>query len=447
MKYKSSKYNIFVGRNKEHNAIIYNSYSSALISINNDLEQLISSDGFSVNQGDLDNLSHINTLLELGIVVDNDYEEDIAMEFLSMREKYRTDKQLQITIAPTMKCNMICPYCFQSENYDSEEMEYDICDKIVDFIDKMVINHPYLSVTWFGGEPLIALNPIEYISKRLIDICAKKNILYNSSIITNGYLLDSETAKNLFEKCAISSAQITLDGLEEQHDKKRILREGGKSFSTIINNIKSASDLLKIVVRVNVDKSNQGKLEGLIEKLLIDENLKGKISIGISPVFDFQERKNCEYNEFCSKNLWNIESIVAMRRFCEIDHIDRFCYATLQPSLVSCSANIFDSFIFDPQGEVYKCFMSLGKKKYSIGNIKDISNFERLIYNHKHKEWVDASPAIECKKCVYLPLCQSGCLFDRMQKGISRLCFKNKENLISILFETYSIFEKSQVEE
>lgn len=41
--------------------------------------------------------------------------------------------------------------------------------------------------------------------------CQRYNVTYTADIITNGYLLDEDTCKELF-KCRIKRAQITVDG-------------------------------------------------------------------------------------------------------------------------------------------------------------------------------------------------------------------------------------------
>lgn len=447
MKYKKSRYNYIVGKGNDNEKIMFNTFTSAMVTINPHLEKIISVSEIYLNELESEDLEYIESLVELGFLVECSYDEIIGLEMLGEREKYRNDNELHITIAPTMDCNMECPYCFQSDDIKTTIMSYKICDNIIQFIDERLKNRPYLHITWFGGEPLMAMKQIAYLSERLIEICNQNEVTYNSSIVTNGYNLTAENAKVLKEKYKVSFAQVTIDGLEEQHNRKRILKKGVDSFSKIISNIKLAVEHLEIVIRVNVDNDNKGSLNDLIDYLLIKESLLGKVSVGISPVFDFEDKKNCNYNNYCSKEAWNIESLEVLKHYLTIDHVENFHSATLQPSLVSCSANVYDSYIFDSDGDIYKCFLSLGKKPFSIGNVIEINRKSYLLNNEKHKRWISTSHARECNSCVFLPLCQSGCLYERFEQNKSHICLKSKDNIKEILMETYNYYESIKIGE
>jgi uncharacterized protein len=405
-----------------------------------ELYELISNDFIELENLIHQDLKDVQQLIELGILVESEFDETLNLEMLGEKEKYRTDKELHITIAPTMACNMKCPYCFQTKEINETIMKLEICDQVVDFIQKRILGRPYLHITWFGGEPLLAMKQIAYISSKLIEICTDNNVIYNSSIVTNGYNLTRENVLDLSRKYMVSSVQVTIDGLKEQHNRKRILKESGDGFSRIIRNVKFASDYLRVVIRVNVDNENKSTLIDLIDYLLVNQELAGKVSIGISPVFDFDDKKNCNYGDYCTKDSWNSESLKALKHFVKLDHIDNFASAAMQASLASCSANLYESFIFDSDGDIYKCFLSFGKKKYSIGHVNDINKNQYLVNNRKHKMWIDAKHSFECNECQYLPLCQSGCLFERLEKGKSHICFKSKDNIKQILMEMYLFF-------
>ena len=64
---------------------------------------------------------------------------------------------------------------------------------------------------WYGGEPLLAISPIERLTKKFKKICKRFNIEYSASIITNGYLLTEDVCNKLLD-LDITDAQITLDG-------------------------------------------------------------------------------------------------------------------------------------------------------------------------------------------------------------------------------------------
>ena len=92
-------------------------------------------------------------------------------------------------ILPTTFCNAHCFYCYESD-YPRVQMSEDTAKKLVDYIsvhrqDKGV------DLNWFGGEPLVAIERIDQISKGLKD----NDIPFTSSMISNGYLFDEEIVK------------------------------------------------------------------------------------------------------------------------------------------------------------------------------------------------------------------------------------------------------------
>ena len=93
-----------------------------------------------------------------------------------------------------------------------------------------------LVITWYGGEPLLAIEPIEELTYKFKEICKQFNIEYSASIITNGYLLTESVCDMLLE-LDITDAQITLDGNAKIHNSRRPLANGGNTYDTIINNL------------------------------------------------------------------------------------------------------------------------------------------------------------------------------------------------------------------
>ena len=142
-----------------------------------------------------------------------------------------------LTICPTIGCNFDCPDCF--ENHKSGKMTAEVQDDVVVLAERMLeaAREKTLHITWFGGEPLLAPDVIETLSGRLMALCTAKDARYNADIITNGYYLMQENA-DMLTRCRVASAQITLDGVGEAHDKTRHLAGGGATFERITDNLR-----------------------------------------------------------------------------------------------------------------------------------------------------------------------------------------------------------------
>ena len=78
---------------------------------------------------------------------------------------------MQLTIMPTEQCNFRCIYCYES--FEKGKMTKQIADAIVIYIEKNISNYKGIKIDWFGGEPLLAMDIIEYISDKVIAICKK----------------------------------------------------------------------------------------------------------------------------------------------------------------------------------------------------------------------------------------------------------------------------------
>lgn len=52
-----------------------------------------------------------------------------------------------------------------------EFMQHATADAIVHYIDRQIPNYKGLVLSWFGGEPLLAMDLVEYISEKVIQIC------------------------------------------------------------------------------------------------------------------------------------------------------------------------------------------------------------------------------------------------------------------------------------
>ena len=145
---------------------------------------------------------------------------------------------VSLTICPTMGCNFDCPYCF--ENHKAGKMTEKTQNDVANLAERMLdaSQNKVMFVTWFGGEPLLAPDVIENLSKRLMALCEKKGAEYSASIVTNGYLLTQENA-DILTRCGVKISQITLDGVGEAHDKTRHLAGGGATFERITENLRN----------------------------------------------------------------------------------------------------------------------------------------------------------------------------------------------------------------
>ena len=402
---KFSKYNLII--NDTPNSIIYNSKTNALALLDSDSYKKIADS--IVSDVELYDEDLVKSLYENGFLIDEDVDE---LQELKYREaNSRFDKSiLSILIIPTSNCNFRCTYCYESEVIRPSTMSEETQKALISFITEQLGPVRLLDVTWYGGEPLLRFDIVKKLSYQLKRLCESRGIEYKASMITNGYLLKSEVVGELND-LDIEYIQITIDGEEEVHNKRRPLRNGEGTFKNIIDNLCEVKDFINadIAIRINVDRNNIHGIDTIIEAL------KGK---GLyENVNCYVARVECEgnclaENCFSPKEFSPIESTFARNNSKE-------AYLKMPEQIGNvCSADHVNSFIVDSDGALYKCWNEIGRKERSIGNIDEGFINPSLAYEYLLYSAIDDS---RCKECKCLPLCMGGCPEKRI-KGISSRC-------------------------
>ncbi|AEX86049.1 radical SAM additional 4Fe4S-binding domain protein [Marinitoga piezophila KA3] len=396
---KPSKYNFIF--EYEKNILIYNALSGGFAIIEPEVKKALSSEKDLEEFINKEKNKKIYKELKKGKFI-VDFDELKYINFIYNSLKFEK-KGLGLTIAPTMNCNFACEYCYELRK--KVFMDKEVKNSIVDFVKQNINEINYLSVSWYGGEPLLDLKTIKELSKEFIKLCQSNNIKYTASIVTNGYLLNSKVAKEL-KNLEIKTVQITIDGPKKIHDKRRPLINGKGSFETIINNIKGAKEYFEhISIRINIDKTNEGKIIELL-KYLKNEGLTEE---NCSPYLAFVDVstevcRDIEINCIDIKN--RSEYMIERVKEAYEEGINIIKYPT--PMYSQCGAVKPNSFVIDPEGYMYKCWHEVGIKALAIGNIKGNEknkNFDRYL------KWNTFNPLNykECKNCKFLPLCMGGC--------------------------------------
>ena len=196
------------------------------------------------------------------------FDERAALETMGRAACARTHG-IGLTICPTMGCNFDCPYCF--EDHFPRKMSQEVQDDIIGLATRMLDASmaTNIHVTWFGGEPLLAPKIIESLSERLMALAEERGGEYSASIITNGYLLTQDIV-DMLDRCKVSNAQVTIDGLGATHDATRYLRGGGPTFERITGNLRNLKIPFNVNIRHNVHEGNRAEkddLKAFIEQL------------------------------------------------------------------------------------------------------------------------------------------------------------------------------------
>lgn len=427
MRLKKSFYNIEVDKFQD-NILIFNSRTSALGLMDRKTQNIYNNIENIENWKALDDeeaRNNINIMIQNGFLVSSDLDETAALNVLEDMQKYNPSI-LSLVIAPTLNCNMACPYCYENKNH--KRFDSDTKKSMIDFVRNYVNRNliKTLSITWYGGEPLMEKDTIKELSEAFKQICEDKTVHYIGHIVTNGSLLDYETGLMLKE-AGVKMAQITVDGMEEINNQRRILKNGQNSFEIIVNNIKSCQDLFKISVRVNIDKSNEKEAEKLYKFFTNKENFGENVRIYFAQVKKMSDSCSISSHQcFSNKEFGDLEIELLNKINSGANSSGAFNYPNSK--ILPCAALTLHSFVIDPEGNLYKCWEEIGIIEKSVGSI-----FEGFKLNNRAVQWLNLRLPAECSACKTRPMCQSGCAYRRIEDGNTPRCepvtFSYKETL------------------
>jgi radical SAM additional 4Fe4S-binding domain len=397
---KTSKYNIFVDTD-DGDILAFNSMTRALVKFDRNTYQTFQNAAVEVGGKKVDETDPLMAaFIKGGFLIPDHVDELEIIKVKEARGRYSVSNSLGLTIAPTTACNFNCAYCFENDK-KPEFMSREIEDKIIEYVDNYMQPKGSLGITWYGGEPLLAIDTIYRLSDAFIKIVSEKQLNYTATLVTNGYLLNRETALELAKR-KMTLAQITLDGDEGQHDKRRTLKNGDRTYHRIMSNMTEVADILPLTIRCNVDKSNADSFPKLLDE--IDRyGLTKKVTMGPSALeaFDFSPQ------EIKDRTLSNSEFTDIYYEYVNM-MMDRGMEVSLLPGFkkVFCVAVTEYTFVIDPRGRLYKCWNAIGMENEVIGMIDKKIKLEEG--SAKWLSW-DCFRYEKCRSCNMLPLCLGCC--------------------------------------
>jgi len=398
---RKSKFNIFIPSfPDEGEFLVFNTFTDSRALVNEELRRVMERAEENVPLT-LEEINYLNQLRELGIMVDDELDED--REFQYWFQKFRYDPSiLKITILTTYACNLRCTYCFQEGLHSPSSMDRKTSRKAIRWIsEKLHTLFPQtVELVFYGGEPLLNPTAIRIISRGISEITTPMGIQLNISIITNGVLIDGQLVDFLLP-LGLKEIKVTLDGDREAHDAKRPHRNGGGTFDTILRNLLYLKEKAPISIGGNFDDSNKESIPKLLD-ILEERGFNGNLKrIGFKPIFSSLETENLPRNSIntCTFSDINVEDMLWLKG--ETEKRGFPCEGGI--ALGPCEAVREHAYTIDPHGKIYKCPGSAGMDQFVIGDI----NEDEL--NYRNTQFMTFDPCEACRGCPYIPICGGGC--------------------------------------
>lgn len=381
--------------------IAFSALSGGMVKLPHEIGRIFS---VGPSQGLCEITKEHSELVFIGAIVSEGVDELDLMRVRIGQARYG-DRTPNITIAPTLACNFRCVYCDQPNETRTQTITDEIARAVVEYIDKRLDGIEEFSVTWYGGEPLLVLDRLVSMQDAILSLCAKREIGLFTNVVTNGWLLDNSTVRRLID-AGIRQIQVTLDGPPEFHNLRRLTNDGNETFDRIMKNILAVRDHIDVRLRVNIDRNNASSLPEFLDLLedcgLIENFYPAPVvcyeapQIGIETPF-LNGREMGEVLFPCLDRLSPNDASVL-----------------LTPIPLPCTALREATYVFGPNGYVYRCWHELGHPELAIDHVKEGGgNPARRLF------WLNYDPLADpdCLECGVLPICLGGCPEQR-RRGI-----------------------------
>jgi len=178
-----------------------------------------------------------------------------------------SNRRFELIVLPTEKCNFRCTYCY--EDFQIGRMKRRTIDGIKKLIEVRVRDIDDFTLSWFGGEPLLAEGVVREIGGFAHGLCKSSGIQFHGALTTNAYTLQ----RGLFDDLVAirhNNYQITLDGDAEWYDRTRLLANKSGTFDVIWKNLVDMQGLQqnsRITLRLHVHSENIESVRRLYGKV------------------------------------------------------------------------------------------------------------------------------------------------------------------------------------
>ncbi len=375
-------------------------------------------------------------LLNNGYLVHADTDELAKWDISFAQFHYRTDA-LRLVLFASEDCNFRCIYCSQPFRFGS--MLPSVRTGIRKFVEQKLAKLRYLSISWFGGEPLLGYEAISDLAPYFAYGAKKHAVRYRADMTTNGYLLTPERTRELLA-WDIKEFQITVDGLRDQHDVKRPLKDGGPTFDRIMENLKgmhALRDDFEVRLRVNFDRDNIERLPEYFRFLKEVLSADPRFKIGFNAVGQWggpndSKLKVLTSSVYCQQHELRAE---AQQVGLPSESLKRFF---LRPGAQICHGTLLGGLNIGADGRLFKCTNhgGMGDDPNVIGRICESGAVE--IDTSRQIRWIAPyyRSDTQCCNCFYLPICQGGdiCVAARV-KGVRPSCPQEKLQIRRVLLD------------
>jgi uncharacterized protein len=382
-------------------------------------------------------------LVEIELIVPA-IEDELATILNRNDASYINDDSLYLVIQPTASCQLGCHYCGQQ--HTSKLLSDEDQHRLIKRTSAKLESKPFreLSIGWFGAEPLAGISVMRTLTPKLQALAESFGCSYKAKIVTNGLALTEKVATEIVNDLGVRFIEITLDGVAEYHDARRMQKNGMPTFDKIFANVLALArrkDLdVQLSVRCNVDRQNSESVSSLLQ-LLAEEGLPERISFYTAPIHSWgndAHTRSLSPEEFSAK---------------EIGWLSEMILLGFQPALIPprkpivCMAVMPQAELVDAYGTIFNCTEVSYVPTYGTPNEYAISHLSGKEMPGKRERLGNFNERVRqgeypCSSCRMLPVCGGACP-KSWQEGLEP-CPSAKRNIEQRLLLSYAVSRMEQ---
>ena len=353
----------------------------------------------------------IQTLKERKILLSQEEKED--WKFNPYKMDYRIGN---IALNLTHDCNMRCKYCYAGEgNYGGPRtyMTIPTAERSIDFLFECAGPRKYLSITFFGGEPLMNFDVLKFCVLYANDKARSLGKEIEYTVITNGTLLTNEVIDFLNEyKLGV---QISIDGPPGIQDYLRPFPRG----------VGSSGAIEPKIINFTRSRGNRGSVRATLTRknLNLVESAKYFLNLGFTHIHfepvtvsvdsslfldpeDFPILRQ-EYEKLAQ---FYLEELLRGHYF-GIEGFTNTMSATYSGDQRWYGCGVGRTYIaITPTGDIYPCHRFQGMKEWKMGDI--YGGIEKRFLDIFLQTYGENFP--ECNQCWLLKYCGGGCVVESL---------------------------------
>lgn len=223
-------------------------------------------------------------ILSRFLVPEGNDECDFYTSVITLLRLYHNPKDFRgYTILPTLGCNARCVYCYE-EGQKQVKMTPGIVEQTVRFIQN-THQGDEIALSWFGGEPLLCPDIIDYICRRL----RETGIEYTSTMVSNASLVTPEIVEKMAGDWRLKNIQVSMDGAETDYIARKCYSVYRDYYHSTMDAVKLISEAgINIQIRCNVDFENWERIPLFIEDLKARIDNRDKVTLYFSPLYSLR---------------------------------------------------------------------------------------------------------------------------------------------------------------